>query len=203
MDETRLKTRPVAGECILHPGETELTCAAADGDAQAFRTLVDRHFGDLFRLALSLSGKRADAEDICQETLIGAYKGVAKFDGRSSFKTWMTRILLRQAAKNWKKNRRRSAISIDAPAPRADQSGRAANAIEVRAPRTNVDLSLDLVSVIGRLNPDHRQVVVLREMQGMSYDEMAETLGIPTGTVESRLFRARAELRRMLKDYDL
>src|SRR5580700_5215585 len=97
MQETRakLKPRPVAGDS-LQPTDLELARATAGGDAQAFRTLIDRHIGELSRLALSLSGKRADAEDICQEAIIGAYKGVRNFDGRSSFKTWMTRILLRQ-----------------------------------------------------------------------------------------------------------
>jgi RNA polymerase sigma-70 factor, ECF subfamily len=181
----------------------ELARATAAGDAQAFRVLIDRHIGDLFRLALSLSGRRADAEDICQETLIGAYKGVKNFDGRSSFKTWMTRILLRQAAKNWKKNQRRKMTSIDAAAGGSDSGGSRQASLEPRAPAANADVSLDLLAVIERLGPEHQQVVVLRELQGLSYEEIAKTLGIPCGTVESRLFRARSELRKLLKDYEV
>jgi RNA polymerase sigma-70 factor, ECF subfamily len=153
----------------LQIGDMELARAAAKGDAQAFHALVDRHAASLFRLALSLSGKRADAEDICQEALVGAFKGIARFDGRSSVKTWMTRILLRQAAKNWKKRKRRSAVSMDAPNTSMEPQARAVNS----------DVGMDLLEVIGRLGPDHQQVVVLREMHGMSYDQIAEAVGIP------------------------
>jgi RNA polymerase sigma-70 factor (ECF subfamily) len=188
----------------LQLSEIELVRAAAKGDAEAFRALTDRHIGDLFRLALSLSGRRADAEDICQETLVGAFKGAGRFDGRSSFKTWMTRILLRQAAKNWKKEKRRNSVSLDSNANRDDHGARTRlNPIEPRASVADVDVKLDLLEVIKKLGPDHQQIVVLRELQGLSYEEISQTLGIPCGTVESRLFRARIELRKLLKDYDV
>jgi RNA polymerase sigma-70 factor, ECF subfamily len=169
----------------------ELARAAAEGDAQAFRALTDRHIEDLFRLALSLSGRRADAEDICQEALVGAFKGVRRFDGRSSFKTWITRILLRAAAKSWKKNKQRNHFSLEASA-----GG------DLRTSAPNQDARLDLLEVMKQLGPEHQQIIVLRELQGLSYDDISKTIGIPTGTVESRLFRARKELRRLLKDYE-
>jgi RNA polymerase sigma-70 factor (ECF subfamily) len=182
--------------------DSELAQAAARGDDRAFHALVDRHAGDMFRLALSLSGGRADAEDICQEAFIGAYRGVRKFDGRSSFKTWLTRILLRQAAKIWKKNKRRNAISIDA-AWDADSEGESTfSPLEPKAPAVDADANLDLVQMIAKLGPDHRQIVILREMHGMSYEEISQALNIPRGTVESRLYRARGELRKLLKDYE-
>jgi RNA polymerase sigma-70 factor (ECF subfamily) len=181
----------------------ELARAAAEGDAQAFHALIDRHIADMFRLALSLSRRRADAEDICQETMIGAFKGVRRFDGRSSFKTWLTRILLRQAAKNWKKNQKKAAVSLDAPANQNDGGQSRNRLIEPAAAAKDLDAAMDILDVISRLGPDHQQVVILREMQGLSYEEIAQALDIPCGTVESRLYRARAELRKMLKDYDL
>lgn len=187
----------------MQQSDVELAHATARGDGQAFRVLIDRHIGDLFRLALSLSGTRADAEDICQETLIGAYKGVKNFDGRSAFKTWLTRILLRQAAKNWKKKKRRNSISLEAPAGRDESGGAARGSMEPRAAVADPDVRLDLLAMIERLGPEHQQVVVLRELQGLSYEQIAQALDIPCGTVESRLYRARAELRKLLKDYDL
>jgi RNA polymerase sigma-70 factor (ECF subfamily) len=187
----------------LQSSDLELAKAASKGDAQAFDALVARYAGDMFRLALSLSASRADAEDICQEAFVGAFRGVHGFDGRSSFKTWLTRILLRQAAKIWKKGRRRNSISIDAAASGEPWSnGRQQNALELQAPVKDLDTNLDLLDVIRQLGPDHQQVVLLREVHGMSYDEIALSLGIPRGTVESRLFRARAELRKLLKDYE-
>jgi RNA polymerase sigma-70 factor (ECF subfamily) len=188
----------------LHGSDTELAQAAARGDAQAFHELVERHSSAMFRLALSLSGRRADAEDICQEAFIGAFRGVRRFDGRASFKTWLTRILLRQAAKVWKKNQSRSMLSIDA-AMDSEKSGLngSRRSFEPSGPAVDLDTAMDRVEMVARLGPDHQQVVVLREMHGMSYEEIANLLGIPRGTVESRLYRARAELRKLLKDYEL
>jgi RNA polymerase sigma-70 factor, ECF subfamily len=199
--QTRLEDRlTAAGDFRLPTSDMELAQAASKGDMRAFSALVDRHVDELFRLALLLSGKRADAEDICQETLLGAFKGVRRFDGRSSIKTWMTRILLRQAAKHWKKNKRHIAKSLDAVTETADD--RRAGAIQPQARVTDVDSRADLLAMIARLGPDHQQVVVLRELQGLSYEQISQTLGIPCGTVESRLYRARVELRKLLKDYN-
>jgi len=186
----------------LQGSDSELAQAAARGDERAFHALVDRHAGDMFRLALSLSHGRADAEDICQEAFIGAYRGVRKFDGRSSFKTWLTRILLRQAAKIWKKNKRRNAMSIDAAWDADSQGESSFSPLEPKAPSVDADTNLDLVQMIAKLGPDHRQIVILREMHGMSYEEISQALNIPRGTVESRLYRARTELRKLLKDYE-
>ncbi len=203
MLETRLKSPVVAGDFRLQQSDVELARATAQGDSQAFRVLMDRHIDDLFRLALSLSGRRADAEDICQETLIGAFKGLKKFDGRSAVKTWLTRILLRQAAKNWKKKKRRNMVSLDSSAGVDDSGGVLRGAAEPQTAAVNLDVSMDLLAMIKRLGPEHQQVVVLRELQGLSYEQIAQALDIPCGTVESRLYRARAELRKLLKDYDV
>jgi len=184
--------------------DTELAKAASRGDTQAFHALVDRYSGDMFRLALSLCGRRADAEDICQEAFVGAFRGVSRFDGRSSFKTWLTRILLRQAAKVWKKQRTRGMISLQSRGGSESDGGRGepGGKWDPAATSGNADATMDILEMIGRLGPDHQQVLVLREMNGLSYEEIAETLNIPQGTVESRLYRARAELRKLLKDYD-
>ena len=189
------------GEPELQGSDLELARAAAKGDAQAFEALVDRHSAELFRIALSMSSGRADAEDICQETFVGAFRGLRGFDGRSSVKTWLIRILLRQAAKVWKKNRRRrSTTSIDAIS-QVNGRGENRSMLEPQARAKDHDTAMDLMEKIHHLRPDHQQVIVLREVHGMSYDQIAAALAIPRGTVESRLFRARAELRRRLKDY--
>jgi RNA polymerase sigma-70 factor, ECF subfamily len=198
------KDRPwAAGAATLHGTDLELVKAAVEGDAEAFDALIDRHAAEMFRLALCFSGARADAEDICQEAFIGAFLGLKRFDGRSSFKTWLTQILLRQAAKHWKKNKRHRPASID-----ANRNYGHANDDESKwsdhlpAASVNLDVSLDLLEIVGRLGEDHRRMIVLRELNGFSYDEISQALGIPIGTVESRLYRARAELRKLLKDYE-
>jgi RNA polymerase sigma-70 factor (ECF subfamily) len=190
-----------SGEQSLLGSDLELARAAARGDAQSFHALIDRHSAEMFRLALSLSGRRADAEDICQEAFIGAYRGLPRFDGRSSFKTWLTRIVLRQSAKVWKKSVWRNTVSLDAQTGLDGASGPRVK--EAHGSVSKTDIAMDLTDVIARLGPDHQQVIVLRELNGLSYDEIAEALDIPVGTVESRLYRARAELRKLLKDYEL
>jgi RNA polymerase sigma-70 factor, ECF subfamily len=180
----------------------DLLRAAAGGNSAAFHSLMDRHAKGLFRLALSLSATRADAEDICQETFVGAYRASSHFEGKASVKTWLTRILIRRAAKHWHKTRNdRKTVSLHTPGEDDSSSDRQDSVPTPASCSPSVDHKLDLASVIQTLAPDYRQVIVLREMQGLSYEEIAAALSIPRGTVESRLHRARAELRVLLKDY--
>jgi len=177
----------------------ELAVRAARGDRVAFHAIVEIHSRDLFRLARSLSRSHDDAEDIVQETLVAAYKGIDRFNGRSSLRTWLSRILMRRAAKLWHKNRRqRLDINLDF----ANDSPGADSGLSTASAATCVDRKLDLSAVLPKLAFDHREILVLREMQGLSYAQIAQTLGIPQGTVESRLHRARAELRRRLGSYE-
>ncbi len=180
--------------------DLELLQAAARHDGGAFGELVNRHAPKLFRLARWLVGNRADAEDVLQETLAGAFKSAHSFGGRSSVKTWLTGILIRQAAKC--RNRRKKhnlADSLD------DLEGD--DSMSVREPATaasavDVERRIDIAAMIARLPEDHQQVILLREIQGLSYEEIAEVLGIPQGTVESRLHRARAALKLRLHSYE-
>lgn len=164
------------------------------GDASGFHTLVDRHAPRLFAVAASLLGNAADAEDVIQETFAGAWRGLHRFEGRSSVKTWLTGILVRRVAMHRRRERRKEGRlrGLEA-APKA----------QLGVPPTDgrVDARLDVMAAIGRLSPEHRVAVVLRELQGLSYDEMAEVLGVPRGTVESRLHRARRRLQEHLKGY--
>jgi RNA polymerase sigma-70 factor (ECF subfamily) len=183
----------------LEPQDTELITAAAGGDPSAFHALVDRHADHLFRLASMLSKTATDAEDIVQETLIGAFAGLAKFNGRSSVKTWLSRILTRQAARAWHKSKRsRAASQVD----ELVETGSGDVGLSTASATLSVDQKIDIGAMLQRLSEEHREVLVLREMQGLSYGEIAEALGIPQGTVESRLHRARAEMRRRLQGYE-
>ena len=192
----------------MQPGDLELVRAAAYGDQTAFHTLVDRHAQDLFRLAVSLTPTRVDAEDLCQETFAGAYTGLKGFNGQSSVRTWLTSILMRQAAKAWHKSRHtRKMVSLHGSAEDGESAGIAdgsswgASGPTIPPEQAAVDRKIDLDQVLARLDPPHREILLLREMQQMSYEEIAKSLNVPRGTVESRLHRARAELKRHLKDY--
>ena len=182
----------------LHPTDLELVRGARQGDDAAFHELVDRHAGGLFALAFSLVGNAADAEDVVQETLLGALRGLRGFKGRSSVKTWLIRILVKQAARHHRSRSRRGTVWLD------DLSEASASVLSKQqaAPSTReLDIRMDVLATLETLSRKHRQVIVLRELQGMSYQEMAVVLGIPRGTVESRLFRARRELKERLKGY--
>lgn len=191
----------------MEPSDLELWQSAARGDQKAFHTLVDRHSRGMFRLALSMSGSRSDAEDICQETFVGAFKSLKSFDGRASVKTWLTRILIRRAAKIWNKQKHdRRTLSLDresdAGAGRRENAGNSiGDHVSVASAVSAVDQRLDLMEVIRTLAPEFRDTVILREVEGLSYQEIADALNVPRGTVESRLYRARAELRKKLSGY--
>jgi RNA polymerase sigma-70 factor (ECF subfamily) len=167
--------------------DAELAARAAGGDAEAFHALADRHSDRLFRLAVALVGNSADAEDVLQETLIGAYRGLKSFQGRASVKTWLTRILVNQAAKFRRGKRRAEPISESQAAATGGAAG--------------VEAKIDVQAALAELSAEHRQVIVLRELEKLTYEEMAEVLDVPQGTVESRLNRARAALREKLKSY--
>lgn len=173
------------------PDETELVRQIRRGDEAAYRVLVDREARYLFGIAFALTGNSADAEDLVQETFAAAARG--RFRGDSALRTWLVRILVRRASM-WRRRRRR----------RREQSG------WLSVPDTRVrnepgsetaEARLDLATMLASLSPDHRAVIVLRELQGMTYEEMASVLGVPRGTVESRLHRARDQLRKRFKGY--
>lgn len=172
-------------------GELELVRQIGRGDAAAYRLLVEREARYLYGIAHALTGNPADAEDLVQETFAGLLK--SRFRGDSSLRTWLVSILVRQAAmmRRSRKRRRESASDVEGDAP--VRSPHAASAV--------TDARLDLSVMLESLSADHRAVIVLRELQGMSYEEIANTLRIPRGTVESRLHRAREELRQRYRDY--
>jgi len=182
----------------LQPTDSDLIRRATGGDDAAYHELVDRHAPQLYRLAFSLVGNAADAEDVLQETFAGAFRQLAKFEGRASFRTWLSQILVRQAARCHRSRSRSKAISLDTLSDAARDLLKHGT---VPPAGRESDLRLDVLAVLGTLSPDHREVVALRELHGLSYDEIADVLRVPRGTVESRLFRARQELKGRLKDY--
>jgi len=171
------------------PDDRVLLDRIGQGSQAAFRELVKRHGRYLYRVAYSLTGNAADAEDVVQETFVAVIN--SKFRGESAVRTWLVQILVRRSAmlrRSLRRLRKRLGGVADAsPASASDGGG-----LEAR---------MDLAVMLEALSPEHRQVIVLREVEQMSYEEMATVLAIPRGTVESRLHRARAELRERFKGY--
>ena|SRR5688572_20388608 len=176
-------------------GDGELVRRLNQGDESAYRELLERHGRYLYGIAHSLSGgNSADAEDLVQETFVGALS--SNFRGEAAVRTWLVQILVRRAAM-LRRNKGRGGGTSDISAVSATADRKLAS-----PPATGgADARIDLATMLQGLSPEHRDVIVLRELQGMSYEEMASTLGVPLGTIESRLYRARAELRKRFKDY--
>jgi len=195
-----------SGESPLQESDSELLDKTRQGDVLAFNTLLERHGPGLLRLAYSLLGHQQDAEDVLQETFLGAFRGVEKFEKRSSVRTWLGQILVRQAALWRRKNRRHPQPSLPAEnaglvfpgVPNPPQSAELEDTTAARAIQ-QVDRRMDLEQMLHMLSPEFREVLVLREFEQMSYEEIALALGLPRGTVESRLSRARSALRALFQ----
>lgn len=193
MDDELLPARPDhRGELLLN--ESKLVARAVKGDTAAFGALFDTYAQDVYQVARSLGHRAGDAEDVMQDTFLAAFEGIGRYEGRSAFKTWLLAILFRQSSRRQRYLGIRKTEVFDESAPPENQ--RDSNT----QPHTTHQHRLDVDVMLATLGPDHRAVVVLRELQGFTYDEIAQTLGVPRGTVESRLFRARALLRERFQE---
>ncbi|HEX4125870.1 MAG TPA: RNA polymerase sigma factor, partial [Tepidisphaeraceae bacterium] len=173
--------------------DEELLRRIRGGETAAFGLLVSRYGDNLYRLAVSLVGSAADAEDVVQETFIGALGRLGAFEGRSSLKTWLTRICVNQASKLRRSRHVRRATTLESNGEEARHD----DALASPAATGQVATRIDVMQMLQQLSREHRRVLVLRELEGLSYDEIAGVLAVPRGTVESRLHRARQELKRL------
>ncbi|MGH9264854.1 MAG: RNA polymerase sigma factor [Acidimicrobiales bacterium] len=158
---------------------------AQGGDRAALDTLLRRHYDRLYALCRRMTGDAADAADACQEALIAIVRGLPSFDGRSAFGTWAYRVATNACLDELRRRRRR-------PEP-----GLPEGSAEVPSPVEHTESSdtrLDLDRALQSLPADYRAAVVLRDVCGLSYDEIAQTLSIPAGTVRSRIARGRSAL---------
>ena len=176
-----------------------LVAAAVAGDRAAFEALVRRHQTRIVNYAMALVKDPADAEDVAQETFIRAYRSLARFRGDSSFKTWLYTIATNAARTGLERRGRRGRVedgSLDdetGPLAAADVPAGDADAETALVRREAIDRAL------AALPPDLRVAVVLRDVEGLDYKEIAAATGAPIGTVESRIFRARRRLRPLLQ----
>jgi RNA polymerase sigma-70 factor (ECF subfamily) len=177
------------------------------GDAAAFEILVNERSGEIYGLLYRLTENSEEARDLTQETFLRAFQNILHFRGESDLRTWIYRIAINQARNRWrwwKRRRRDVTFSIDAP----DANGeRPALIASLKAPNSS-DPEQDalaherervLKKALSSLRRVYREAVVLRDIEGFAYEEIAATLDISVGTVKSRLARGRQELRRKLE----
>lgn len=177
--------------------------AARSGDRQAFGRLVDRYQRRVYALAFGILRNREDAWDAAQESFVKAYRNLDRFEGGSAFYTWLYRITYNRSIDMLREKGRRDRVDLEETRHveklLAEEGKRPEGAPEEVASRK--ELSRVLHEAMHKLSDKHRAIIVLREIEGLSYEEMADVLGISKGTVMSRLFHARQNLQALLSPY--
>lgn len=174
--------------------DRRLVREAQGGSADAFRTIVDLYHERLFSVILRIVQDHADAEEVTQETFLRAYRNLSRFQLDSALYTWLYRIAVNAAVDLAKKRRRRAALSLDEEHAGFDQSLPASGQQPFERSERAELLAL-VREGIEALPERYRLILTLREFSELTYEELMETLDLPKGTVESRLFRARSRLR--------
>lgn len=169
---------------------------ALDGDAGAFETLMEKYERKMYAVALRMCANREDAQDCLQDAMLRIYKALPSFKGQSSFFTWVYRITMNTCLDDLRRKKVRQATSVDqlielgwSPTDEEDTPERHHDRSELRR---------NLSKAISLLPEEMRAAVILRDIQGFSYDEIAETLNTNVGTVKSRISRGREKLREIL-----
>jgi RNA polymerase sigma-70 factor, ECF subfamily len=177
------------------------------GDAAAFETLVHERSGEIYGLLYRLTENAEEARDLTQETFLRAFQSIGHFRGESDLRTWIYRIAINQARNRWRwwrRRRRDATVSLDAPEFGGGRLGLIATlkSNTIRDPEQDTlfnERERALKKALSSLKRVYREAVVLRDIEGFAYEEIATTLEISVGTVKSRLARGRQELRRKLE----
>ena len=182
----------------------ELVLAARKGDRDAFKTLFERYHRRAYALAFGVLRHPDDALDVVQDAFIKAHKYLDKFEGNSSFYTWLYRIVMNLAIDHLRKHRRIKPVELDETRLEQDSAdnallpkvlgGNPGRALMDKQIRARIDQALD------ELSDNHRSVLVMRELEGLSYEEMAAAMDCSKGTIMSRLFHARRNMQKRLLD---
>jgi len=181
----------------MQGSEEKLIRAGQRGDHQAVETLFRRYQRPLFQTALRVLGNTEDAEDALQDGLLSAYRNLKRFEGRSQFSTWLTRIVINAALMRRRSAKARPAVSLDEP-PREDELPAterfADDGLTPEQVFANTEIREMLSENLDQLSPLLRTAFVLREVQGYSTGEAAKKLGVTENTLKARLWRARHQL---------
>lgn len=183
-----------------------LVTRARAGDSAAFRALVVRYQRKVYAVALGIVKDPDLAWDVAQEAFVRVHQHLAEFKGESSFSTWVLRIATHLGIDSVRRERTRSKDELeetDESALAEGGEGILATALGTNPQETALrrELAGKITEALGRLPEMHRTILVLRELEGLSYEELAERLGIHKGTVMSRLFHARRKMQELLRGY--
>jgi RNA polymerase sigma-70 factor, ECF subfamily len=192
--------------CGARPrAEAEFIERLKRGEAAAFEQLVAERSGEIYGLLFRLTENGEEARDLTQETFLRAFQSIGRFRGEADLRTWIYRIAINQARNRWRwwrRRRRDATVSLESTQRPTDQAVIATLAESSDNPEQQTlahERELALRSALHRVGPAYRETVILRDIEGFTYEEIATTLGINVGTVKSRLARGRQELRQKLE----
>lgn len=206
LDQSSLAGLEVDARAIERLPEADLISRLRARELDAFEELVGHFERPVYALCFRLLGDAEEARDAAQETFLKVYRGLGGFRGEAGLKTWIYRIAVNQAMNQqrwWRRRHRDETISLDITRGQSDTSigdslpgrGRSPEAQAISSERER-----QVMSALDEIKQEYRVALILREIEELSYEEIAETLGISIGTVKSRIARGREELRRRVKD---
>lgn len=201
--EELVKDAGALGWPAVASGEAALIQRCIAGDEPSCAELVADHERMVYSLALHLLGNRDEALDLSQEVFLRVFRTIHSFRGQSSLKTWIYRIVINQARNRqrfWRRRRRADQVSLDQHVAEHGELTQPGDGTSPERALVRKELATRLWSALDGLPFDQRSVVVLREIDGLSYDDIAFSLGVAVGTVKSRLTRARQTLRQELRE---
>lgn len=178
--------------------EEQCVAQARGGDASAFEKLVRTYEAPVYRLALRMCGGRAeDAQEVAQEAFLAAWRGLPRFRGQCRFSSWLYKLTANAAVDHLRREKRRPA------AVPLENAGEPADPHTPQEELERRELHRAVQQALDRLTPEHREVLLLRQMQGLSYQEIGAALSLEEGTVKSRISRAKRQLRTILAEGNL
>jgi len=189
-------------------GDHDLVQRVQAGDSAAFRALYDKYHRRAFAVAMGVVKNEDDALDVVQVAFVKVHKNIHKFHGSASFYTWLYRIVMNASIDHVRRTSRRRNLDFDERALHEESEVAGDGALVPSVTNSNPgkaalrrELGGAIQAALQELPEHHRAVIVLREIEGMSYEEMAEALEVPKGTVMSRLFHARKKMQTALAPY--
>lgn len=186
----------------MSENEKVLLEKAKTGDIEAFELLIEKYQKKVFAIALKMLGNYDDASELAQEALIKVFKSIKNFKEESSFSTWIYRVVTNTCLDELRRRKKRQVVYIDEEITNEDGELKREIADYSTAPESIMEkkeLRKAVNEAIMSLSEEHRTVIVLRDIQGMSYEEIAKITKCPEGTIKSRINRARLSLKEIFK----
>ncbi len=207
----RLPQPSISTDGTAEEDDQELTARAQAGDPAAFRALFDKYHRRVFAVALGVVRDSDDALDVVQEAFIKAHKNLSSFRGNASFYTWLYRIVMNLCIDHTRRTKRARKVDFEEATAHLDSESDEITESSLSPKMLGQDPSRALLSkeirdqvdrALSELSENHRTVLVMREVDGLSYEEMAEVMNCSKGTIMSRLFHARKNMQKLLRELE-